>query len=57
MTFVAFVKPFEICREKGCVKVIVCSEREKAVKLKFEVILIFLCLFLLGDFLSLLGRN
>ena len=50
MTFVAFVKHFEICGQMGCVRVVISSEREKAVKLKFEVILVFLCLFPLREF-------
>lgn len=51
--FVAFVKHFEICGQKGGVRVVVSSKREKAVKLSFEeVILIFLCLFPLSNILS-----
>lgn len=58
MTFVAFVKHSEIYGQRGCVRVVTSSEREKAVKLKFEVFLIFLCLFPLRDFFFfLLGRN
>lgn len=50
--FVAFVKHFEIRGQKGSVRV-VSSKREKAVKLRSEVILIFLCLFPLSNILSI----
>lgn len=52
MTFGAFVKHFEICGQKGCVRVVITSEKEKTVKLKFEVILIRPFLFLLGFLFS-----
>lgn len=55
MIFVAFVKHFEIHGPKGSVGV-VSSKRQKAVKLRSEVIFIFLSFFLLAIF-YLLGRN
>lgn len=50
--FVALVKHFEIHGQTGGVRVVVSSKREKAVKLRFEAILIFLCLFPLSNILS-----
>lgn len=44
MTFIAFVKHFEIYGQEARVRVVLSSER--------EVILIFLCLFLPRDFFS-----
>lgn len=57
MTFGAFVKHFEICGQKGCVRVVITSEKEKTVKLKFEVILICPFLFLLGFFFFSVGKK